>query len=209
MITNLIIAGTGGQGSVLASRIIADAVITENEKNARQGGRKPLSIRVGETFGAAMRGGAVASYVRIGDVLSPFLGEDEGDLVLALEPLEGLRVASKFLAPDGVVAMNTRPVFPVDVNIGFAEYPAIEKIEEMLNRLGKKVVSFDATEIAVAVGTVKALNVVMIGAAYASGKLPVSKESLMIALEKRLPKKVLDLNLKAFELGYQAARALV
>ena len=83
---NIIVAGVGGQGSILASHIIAEAAIKAGEQKKEQ-----INVRVGETFGAAMRGGAVASHIRIGDVYGPLVGKGKADLVLALEPLEGLR----------------------------------------------------------------------------------------------------------------------
>src|SRR3990170_1844510 len=97
---NLIVAGVGGQGSVLASHIVADAAV-----------RAGLKARVGETFGAAMRGGAVSSHIRIGeDVQGPLVAEDKLDILIALEPLEGLRIGVKYLSPTGIAILNTKAV---------------------------------------------------------------------------------------------------
>jgi indolepyruvate ferredoxin oxidoreductase beta subunit len=135
---NLIIAGVGGQGSVLASRMVADAAIMEGYK-----------VRVGETFGAAQRGGAVASHVRIGTkVYGPLVPEDGLDALVGLEPLEALRVGVKYLSPQAVAIVNTRRWFPVDVNVGRAKYPSLEEIEDSLKKLCNKVIMIDATKIA-------------------------------------------------------------
>ncbi len=194
----LMIAGVGGQGSVLLSRIIGDAAL-----------RKGLSVRIGETFGAAQRGGAVHSHVRIGkEVYGPLLMEDEADALLALEPLEGLRRGLTYLKPDGVVVVNTRKVFPIDVNVGAAEYPQVDAIVEALKKLGGVVVAHDFTELADEAGTTRAMNVAVLGA-YArvieDRETPFTKEDLVEAVKGRVPKRWLEANLKAFQLGYEIA----
>lgn len=191
---NLIVAGVGGQGSIIASHIIAEAAI-----------RCGLHARVGETFGAAMRGGAVASHVRLGDVLAPLVPEDGADVVLALEPLEGLRVAARFLRPGGVVVSNAAPVPPVDVSTGAAAYPAPEKIAGAYERLGGRLVQIDATRLAIAAGNPKTMNVVMLGALCAAVDLPVSFQAVEEAVAARVPAKTLEVNRRAFASGFAAA----
>ena len=198
----LMIAGVGGQGSVLLSRIIGDAAL-----------RKGLNVRIGETFGAAMRGGAVHSHVRIGkDVLSPLLLEDEADALLALEPLEGLRRGLIYLKPTGVVVVNTRKVYPIDVNVGAAEYPPVDEIIEALKKLGGKVVAYDFTSLAEKAGTSRAMNIAVLGA-YAKliegREAPFSKDDLLEAMKNRVPKAWLEANIKAFESGYEVADRLL
>jgi indolepyruvate ferredoxin oxidoreductase beta subunit len=190
---DLIVAGVGGQGSVLASHIIATAAIKEG-----------LRARVGETFGAAMRGGAVASHVRVGkNVEGPLVLRDGADVIVAIEPLEGLRNAVKFLKPGGILITNIRPWYPVDVNIGRAEYPSIEQIEKAVEKLGGRMMKLDATKLAQEAGNVKAANTVMLGALTATGKLPFSAEALKEAVRENVPPKTIDANLRAFELGYK------
>jgi len=193
---NLIIAGVGGQGSVLASHILASAAI-----------RDGLRARVGETFGAAMRGGAVASHVRIGgEVSAPLVQEDGAEVVLALEPLEGLRNAVKFLAPGGLLLTNIRSWMPVDVNIGRASYPDMDAIKDAIEKLGGKVIEIDATSLAQRAGDVRTMNVVMLGALAATGKLPISIDTLKQIVKENVPPKTIDVNLRAFELGLDAIK---
>lgn len=203
MEANIIVAGVGGQGSILASHIIAEAAILEHGES--------YNVRVGETFGAAQRGGAVASHVRIGEaVYGPLLGKGTADLILALEPLEGLRLGVPYLAKTGVAILNTARQVPVDVKVGAVQYPEEEVITGALSELGEKVVALDGAELAGDAGSAKVLSVVMLGAAFASGRLPICEETLLAAIRARVPEKTLEMNLEAFRLGkeaYQAATA--
>ncbi len=196
---NIIVAGVGGQGSILTSHIIAEAAIKAGEKN-----KNNINVRVGETFGAAMRGGAVASHIRIGDVYGPLVGKGKADLVLALEPLEGLRIGVEYLADGGTAVLNTQPLFPVDVKIGAAKYPSIDEIKEALHKLCGKVITLDATKLALEAGNAKTVSVVMLGAAFASGILTVDRDTMLEAIRERVPKKTLEVNMRAFELGEKA-----
>jgi indolepyruvate ferredoxin oxidoreductase beta subunit len=193
MKSNLIVCGVGGQGSILSSRIIADAAIA-----------KGYEVRVGETFGAAMRGGSVSSHVKIGDIHSPLIPKNKADIVLSMEPLESLRVSVDYLSPKGIVITNTRPLYPVDVNIGVSTYPSINQIKENLLKLGSEVYLIDALDLAIKAGNQKVASVVLIGALSALNKLPMEKEDLLLAINERVPKKTIDINLKAFDLGYEA-----
>jgi len=196
MEVNLIVAGVGGQGSVLASHIVAMAAIKEG-----------LRARVGETFGAAMRGGAVASHVRLGKkIYSPLVSKDGADLVLALEPLEGIRNSVRYLRKGGLLLTNTRAWSPTDVNIGLAEYPNMKTIEGALKKLGGRAVGIDATSLAQKAGNVRAMNVVMLGALARTGKLPVSVNSIKQVVQENVPKGTEEINLRAFELGLKAIR---
>jgi indolepyruvate ferredoxin oxidoreductase beta subunit len=196
---NMIIAGVGGQGSILASHIFADAAIRASVAS----GDNNVKVRVGETFGAAMRGGAVASHVKIGtDVFNPLVPEDTADVVLGLEPLETLRVGMKYIAPGGMVIMNIRKYESVDVKTGQAEYPSISDIVSSFEKLNAHVITLDATEIAITAGTAKAMNIVMLGALAACPKNPVPKRILEEVIKDRVPAKTIEVNQKAFELGF-------
>ena len=195
----IMIAGIGGQGTVLLSRIIGDAALM-----------KGLHVRIGETYGAAMRGGAVHSHVKIGkEVHSPLLMEDEADALLALEPLEGLRRGLLYLKPGGIVVLNTRKVYPIDVNFGAADYPAIEDIVKSLYRLGASiVVVHDFTELAEKAGSARTMNVAVLGAfarLIEGTDAPLDKETLLEAVKGRVPSKWLEANIKAFQMGYEVA----
>lgn len=203
MSKNYIIAGIGGQGSIKVSHMIAEAAIKANSGK--------FNVRVGETFGAAQRGGAVASHVRMGeDVYGPLLGIGEAELVLALEPLEGLRVGIPYLAEDGVVIINTVKTEPVDVKIGGElKYPEIDDIVDALKAIGKKVVAFDGSELASKAGTSKALSAVMMGAAFESGVFPFDEATILEVLKENVPAKTVDTNVEAFRLGREAYRNAV
>lgn len=195
---NLIIAGVGGQGSVLASHMVAMAAI-----------RDGLRARVGETFGAAMRGGAVASHVRIGeDVNAPLVPRGGAEIVLAMEPLEGLRNVVDFMAKGGLLLTNTHEWLPVNVNIGRAKYPSREQIREAVTKLGGKIIEIDGTSLAQQAGNVRTLNVVMLGALAATGKLPFSTETLRQVIAENVPRKTVEMNLKAFDLGLKSIKDL-
>jgi len=197
---NMVIAGIGGQGSILATRIVADAAILWGE-----GRIENLKVRVGETFGAAMRGGSVASHLRIGtQVGGPLVPEDAAQAVLALEPLEGLRVSIPYLAPGGVVILNESKVMPSEVKTGIAEYPALTDIKTALERLGGKVFQIDATKLALEAGNAKTASAVMLGAWAGFSELPFEIVHLLEALKNRVPAKTVHANEKAFRLGYEA-----
>lgn len=195
---NYIVAGIGGQGSIKISHMIAEAAI-------RAHGAK-YNARVGETFGAAQRGGAVASHVRIGEgVYSPLLGKGTADLVLALEPLEGLRVGVPYLSESGIAIMNTVKQDPVDVKIGGAlRYPELSDIMDALKAIGKRVVAFDANALAAEAGSPKVLSAVMLGAAFASGVFPFDEGVLLSVLKENVPENSVESNLEAFRLGKEA-----
>lgn len=192
---NVIIAGVGGQGTVLVAQMLGSAVI----RTARAKGER-TEVVVGEMYGAAMRGGAVSSHVRI-EGKAPLTREDNGDLILGLEPMEALRIATKCLSPTGISIINTRPLFPLDVKLGQVKYPPVEEILNVLTGLGSKVFSFDATELASKAGSPRSMNIVMLGSLFALNKLPVDKEIMLATIAERVPANTKDANFKAFQLG--------
>jgi len=203
MSVDIIVAGVGGQGSILASHILAEAAILAE---SRSPGR--VKVRVGETFGAAMRGGAVASHVRIGEgVYGPLVSRGQADMVIALEPLEGLRIAVEYIKKDGIVLLNDRRIPPVDVKIGAVRYPDTGEIRAALEELGATVKVLEGNRLAEQAGTARALNIVMLGAAFGCGILPFSEEVLLEAVKHRVPERFIDANLKAFELGKESEHA--
>lgn len=197
MDTNIIVTGVGGQGSILVSHIIAEAALKEHGDKYR--------VRVGETFGAAQRGGAVASHVRVGEeVYSPLVGRGAAGIIIAMEPLEAIRLGVSYLSPTGIVVMNTAKQTPVDVKIGAAEYPKLETIIDALNQLGERVVAFNGDELADRAGSLKVLSIVMLGAAFACGRLPFSEATLLSVVAENVPQKTVEMNLTAFALGKAA-----
>ena len=203
MSTDIIVAGVGGQGSILASHILAEAAIL-----AGSGSPERVNVRVGETFGAAMRGGAVASHVRIGKgVYGPLVSRGQADMVIALEPLEGLRIAVEYISTGGITLLNEERVPPVDVKIGAVRYPDIGEIRAALEDLGATVKVVAGNRLAEQAGTAKALNIVMLGAAFGCGILPFSEQILLEAIKRRVPERFMDANLKAFQLGKESEHA--
>jgi indolepyruvate ferredoxin oxidoreductase beta subunit len=205
MSINIIVAGVGGQGSILASHILAEAAILAGSRSA--GGGK-ANVRVGETFGAAMRGGAVASHVRFGEgVHGPLVSRGEADLIIALEPLEGLRIAVEYIKRGGIAILNDERIPPVDVKIGAVRYPDMGEIRAAVEELGASLRVVAGNRLAEQAGTARALNIVMLGAAFQSGLLPFGEEILLEAIRRRVPARFLEANLQAFKLGKESEHA--
>ncbi|MCS7139524.1 MAG: indolepyruvate ferredoxin oxidoreductase subunit beta [Candidatus Nezhaarchaeota archaeon] len=189
------IAGVGGQGTLVASQIIGHAAV-----------KRGFSVRISETFGMSQRGGPVVSHIRIAkNVYSPLIPLMTADVVVGFEPLEALRAALKFLVRGGSVIVNTRVIYPVEVNRGDAKYPKLDKILEALRSLTSDVVTLDATSLAIKAGNPIATNIVMLGALAALDKLPLEPEDLREAVKERVPREV-EVNLMAFDLGFKAIR---
>jgi len=149
------------------------------------------------------------AHVRMGEVWAPTMMEDEADVVLSMEPLEGLRVAAQFLRPGGWALINSRPWMPVDVAVGRVEYPAAESIIDGLGKLGASVISLDATELALEAGNARAANTVMLGGLFALGVLDLSEENLFGAMEERWTERLVEVNRTAYGLGYRTVRHLL
>lgn len=183
---NIMIVGVGGQGTLLASRILGNVIIAQG-----------FDVKVSEVHGMSQRGGSVVTYVKYADkVASPIIDKGEADLILAFERLEALR-ALPFLKKGGRMIVNDRAMSPMPVIIGAAEYP-----EGIIDELKSKadVVSLDALELAQKAGSIKAVNVVLIGVLAKSTDIPY--EAWIEAIKTTVPERFLDINLKAFELGY-------
>jgi indolepyruvate ferredoxin oxidoreductase beta subunit len=190
--TNVILAGVGGQGSILASHLLADAALKDGH-----------DVKLAETYGGATRGGSVLSHVRIGQAWSHRTPENGADVIVAMEPLEGLRVAIKFLKPGGWMLVNTHPWYPVDVTAGGMPYPSMESILDALKRLGAQVFVMDATELALRAGSERSANMVMLGGVLAFGELDTTEKSLFEAMEERWPTRLVQINRKAYALGHE------
>jgi len=193
---NIVIAGVGGQGNILASKIIAEA--------ARLQG---LNAIVGEMFGSSQRGGSVASHVRLGGgVLSPISPEHGAQIICGLEPMEALRAAIRYIHPEGLVLTNTRTNQPIAVNMGRLAYPPVEKILVALESLCGEVVSFDATALAIQAGGAVFTNMVLLGALSTFKGPGLLVKTYEEAISQTVPKS-LEINLKAFNLGREECLA--
>lgn len=189
----LLMAGVGGQGTLRASHLLAEAAIEDG-----------LTAKVGETYGASMRGGPVASHVRIGEgIYSPLNPENGADVILALEPMEGLRNAPKFLSRGGIFLTNTEIRNPYDVNVGRAEYPSLDEIKEVVGKVASEVKDFDASSLAREAGNIRTMNVVMLGGLCGFVDLPVATETVKRAILNSFPERAEEENRRAFELGIE------
>ena len=188
-VKSVLIVGVGGQGTLLASRVLGAAMQAAGQ-----------DVKVSEVHGMSQRGGSVVTYVRYGDqVYSPIIEEGEADVILAFEALESARYLPS-LKKGGTVIVNTQQMDPMPVVTGVAEYPKdiLGKVQEQ----GVKMVALDALGMAEQAGSAKAVNVVLIGAM--AKKLDLPKEVWIDTIQETVPPKFIDMNLKAFELGYNA-----
>lgn len=185
-----LLAGVGGQGTVLASKIIAQTAISNQ-----------CFSRTSETIGMAQRGGCVVSHVRIGDQnCSPAIPMGMADLIIGFEPAEALRNIG-FLKPDGQLLVNSKPIIPVTSSLGGNSYQAADIIH-YLQSTRWQVVFVDGQRLCAAAGTAKVLNVIMLGVAIKQQLLPFSREEVLQTITENLPAKFLELNKKALEIGY-------
>jgi len=191
---DILISGVGGQGTILASKILAYSAVLEG-RNAR----------TGETIGMSQRGGCVVSHVRTGDVFSPYIPLGSADLLLSFELCEGARNVPQ-IKKGAFAIVNTAQINPVTVALGAAEY----NTQKMMDYLSEntKAVFLDANEIALNCGSVKAVNLVLIGVAYGLSCLDVSMENIIKSIEKNVSPRFYALNVNAFKAGINAVQEM-
>jgi indolepyruvate ferredoxin oxidoreductase beta subunit len=191
MTTNILLCGVGGQGTLLASNLLAECAMEAG-----------FDVKKSEIHGMAQRGGSVVSHVKFGDKIdSPIIRKGECDILLAFEELEALRW-SEFLKPDGIILTNAQNIMPMSVSAGDSKYP--EKIIEKITSLSANVISVDAIGKAKELGNQKCLNVVLLG--VLARKVPQIGESIWKKMiDKKVPQKFLELNRKAFDAGWNLA----
>ena len=191
---NIIITGVGGQGNVMASRVMGNML-----------SRKGLNITIGETFGASQRGGSVMSHLRISAASSwsPQIPRGRCHLVLALEPTEAVRVLADYGNPGIKVLCNTRPVHAIGVISGEQQYPGLANIKSWIGELSEAAWFLEATEKALELGNPILGNIMMIGAASGIGVLPLDREDFKAAISETLSADKQELNLKAFDTGVE------
>ncbi|MBR7081956.1 MAG: indolepyruvate oxidoreductase subunit beta [Oscillospiraceae bacterium] len=183
---NIMIVGVGGQGSLLASKLLGHLLMTAG-----------YDVKVSEVHGMSQRGGSVVTYVRYGDeVCSPVVDKGEADFIVSFELLEAARWLS-YLKSGGKLIANNQQIDPMPVITGAAEYP--EKLDEKIVAAGVDADIFDALRLAESAGSVKAVNLVLMG--RLSKYFPFSENDWMRSIEKCVPQKFLELNKKAFALG--------
>lgn len=185
----VMIVGVGGQGTLLASRVLGAAMQAAGQ-----------DVKVSEVHGMSQRGGSVVTYVRAGEkVYSPIINPGEADLILAFEQLEAARWLP-YLKKEGMLIVNTQKMDPMPVVTGAAQYP--EGVLEAIQKAGARLQAVDALKLAMEAGSVKAVNIVLIGVMARQTDIP--KEVWQDAVRSTVPERFVELNLKAFEAGYTA-----
>lgn len=188
---SIMIVGVGGQGTLLASRLLGAALLSEN-----------YDVKVSEVHGMSQRGGSVVTYVKYGEeVFSPIVREGQADLILAFEQLEAARWLP-FLKKGGTMIANSQKIDPMPVVIGNAQYP--DGVLEAIRATGTNLVEADALSLAVEAGSPKAVNVVLIGVMASRMDLPYAVWEK--AIRVTVPEKFLEMNLRAFKLGFESAK---
>lgn len=186
---SVMIVGVGGQGSLLASKLLGCLLVDEG-----------YDVKVSEVHGMSQRGGSVITYVRFGDkVYSPVITEGEADYIISFEKLEAARY-SCFLKQDGKIIVNTQQIDPMPVITGAAKYP--ETVLSELSEKGLSIDAFDALTSAVEAGSAKAVNIVLMGRFAKHFDIPYEK--WIAAIEKTVKPKFVEINKKAFALGYNS-----
>ena len=191
--TRLIMVAVGGQGNLLASSILGEAALLSN-----------IPVRMSEIHGMAQRGGVVESAMLFGDGSSTVISDGEADVLVGFEPSETLRALKK-CNKDTVVVTNLAPLPPFTVAIGRGVYPDLDKLQELIRAKTGKLIAVDAMELAKQAGSTLAVNMVLLGAVMQTGKVPVSPENVKEAIRNKVKKGFVEINLKAFELGFAAA----
>jgi len=190
---NMIIAGVGGQGNVLASQVVG-RVAADNGFN----------VTIGETFGLSQRGGPVMSHVRLSKKkhYGPLLPPNMGHIIIGLEPLEALRIADDFANKETIFIVNSRPIFPLNVIAGDVDYPLPEIIKLRLKQSVAALYWLDASDEAIKLGNPILMNMIMLGATCRLKEFPFEVENIKKTLKKMFPASKLEINARALEIGF-------
>jgi len=190
---NLIVIGVAGQGNVVTSQLIADALVREG-----------YLVTFGQSYPAQQRGGPVVNYIRVSREIqcSPIIPQGRANIIVAMEPVEALRMLAQFGNPDVVTMVNPRPIHAIDIAGTKANYPGLDKLMEAIEELSTKTLVVNATEEAQKLGNAIMANVILVGALVGSGLLPLDKKSLEPVIKERFPK-ALKANMAAFDKGME------
>ena len=189
---NVVITGVGGQGNVMASKVLGNMLT-----------QKGLQVTIGETFGASQRGGSVMSHLRISAASSwsPQIPKGKAHMIVALEPIEALRVLMDYGSPRAKVLCNMRPIHPIGVISGEFSYPSESELEESVRELTEKAWFVDATSPDIKLGNPIFLNIMMIGALAKIGELPMDRTDFKTVISKILTPGQMKNNLAAYDIG--------
>jgi len=195
-ITRLIIVAVGGQGNLLASKVIGEAALMSG-----------VPVGMSEIHGMAQRGGVVESAIVFGDAQSTIISDGEADVVVGFEPLETLRALNKCNFKT-VVITSLSPLSPFTVTTGSGIYPDLRTLQTLIRAKTAKLIAFDAAALAAQAGNALAVNMVLVGALIQTGTIPLTAENTKTAITTITKKAFAASNLKAFELGFSAAIAM-
>jgi indolepyruvate ferredoxin oxidoreductase beta subunit len=189
----IVFVGVGGQGNLLSSRVLGEAALLAG-----------LPVNVSEVHGMAQRGGVVESAVVLGGALSSIVSDGEADVLISFEPSETLRALGK-CSKETTVITNIISLMPFTVMVGKGVYPNIKEALELIRSKVKRLIALNADALAQEAGSAMAVNIVMLGALAQSNTVPVTADQMKEALRQNLKPKLWDINLKAFDLGFEAA----
>jgi len=193
--TRLIIVAVGGQGNLLASKVLGEAALMAD-----------IPVRMSEIHGMAQRGGVVESAIVFGDARSTIISDGEADVLVGFEPAETLRALNK-CNPQTTVISNMAPLPPFTVSIGRGTYPELNQIKQIIQAKTARLIALDAAQLAREAGNIMSVNIVLLGALCQTGILPLTEDMIRQAIKTRTKAAFTETNLRAFEMGYQAAQA--
>jgi indolepyruvate ferredoxin oxidoreductase beta subunit len=194
--TRLILVAVGGQGNLLSSKVIGESALLAD-----------VPVRMSEIHGMAQRGGVVESSIVFGDAKSTIISDGEADVLVGFEPSETLRALNKCNS-NTVVISNLAMLSPFTVTVGSGVYPNLKNLQALIRAKTANLIAFNAEILAREAGNVLAVNMVLLGALIQTGKIPLTKETVQEAIRTKTKKAFVELNLKAFELGYFKAEKM-
>ena len=194
--TRLIIVAVGGQGNLLASRVIGESALIAD-----------VPVRMSEIHGMAQRGGVVESSIVFGDAQSTIISDGEADVLVGFEPSETLRALNK-CHPKTVVISNLAPLSPFTVTTGSGIYPDLDVLQSLIRSKTAKLIAFNAESVARDAGNILSVNMVLLGALIQTGKIPLTKKIVKEAIRTKTKKDFVEYNLKALELGFSTANSM-
>ena len=194
--TRLIIVAVGGQGNLLASRVLGEAALLSD-----------VPVRMSEIHGMAQRGGVVESAIVFGDSDSTIISDGEADVLVGFEPSETMRALNKCNAKT-VVISNLAPLPPFTVAIGKGTYPDLKQVQDLIRAKTANLIAFDAADLAKQAGNVMSVNMVLLGAMLQTDILPLTADSIKETIKTKTKKAFVDINLKAFDLGFATAKKI-
>ena len=194
--TRLIIVAVGGQGNLLASRVLGEAALLSD-----------VPVRMSEIHGMAQRGGVVESALVFGDSDSTIISDGEADVLVGFEPSETIRAINKANSKT-VVITNLSPLPPFTVAIGKGTYPDLNQVQDLIRAKAANLIAFNAADLAKEAGNVMSVNMVLLGAMIQTDILPLTADSIKETIKTKTKKAFVDINLKAFDLGFSTAKQI-